>query len=237
MNTFNLTLDSSNSKLGHIPVSMSNSSTCPNSCPLKTNGCYAKLGPISWIWKGLDNGKLNRQGKSYEFGKTWKEFVQAIKDLPRNKFWRHNQVGDLVGNDDKIDKEALNELTEANKGKQGFTYTHYPVIENKHAVHNQEAIKQANDNGFTINLSANSLSHADKLKALNIAPIVAILPSDFEGDKGLTPNGNRFIVCPNQTKDLTCDKCQLCNKNRSIIIGFKAHGMAKAKVNKIANVI
>ena len=234
MNTFTLTPNSSNAKLGNIPVSMSNSSTCPNSCPLKKNGCYAAQGPINWIWKALDKGKMNRKGESYKFGANWKDFVRSVKDLPRNKFWRHNQVGDLVGANDKINKEALLELVSANQGKQGFTYTHYPVIESEHAEHNKALIKQANENGFTVNLSSNNLAHADKLKALNVAPVITILPSDFKEEKGLTPNGNRFIVCPSQTKGLTCEKCQLCNKQRSVIIAFKAHGTAKAKVNKIA---
>ena len=38
-------------------------------------------------------------------------------------------------------------------------------------------IKEANQNGFTVDLSANNLAHADKLKALNIAPVVVVLPS------------------------------------------------------------
>jgi hypothetical protein len=230
MQTFTLSLKSSNVKVGPIPVSMSNSGTCPDACPFKSKGCYAGQGPLNWIWKALTRGSLKRNGKSYSFGINWKTFVKQVKALPQGVFWRHNQAGDLAGDNNKIDFSKLKELVKANIGKKGFTYTHKPMTKE-----NVKAVEFANKNGFTINLSGNSLVHADELKSLGIAPVVAVLPSDFQGDKGETPKGNRFIVCPAQTKEgVTCSTCQLCSKQRNIIVAFKAHGMAKGAVNQIA---
>jgi hypothetical protein len=59
-----------------------------------------------------------------ERGLDWAEFLAEIKALPRHQLWRHNQAGDLPGVGDSLDVAKLAELTKANKGKNGFTYTH-----------------------------------------------------------------------------------------------------------------
>lgn len=235
---FSLNTESANIKTGAIPVSMSDSATCPDACPFKSNGCYAAQGPMNWIWKALDRGTMNRKGKVYNFGIQWDGLLLAVSSLAQGIFWRHNQAGDLKGENNQIDSHALRQLVGANKGKRGFTYTHKPVLDRQgeFAKANREAIAHANSNGFTVNLSGNNLAHADELKALGIGPVVAIVPDTFEGTKGTTPAGNRFVVCPAQTKEgTTCKDCQLCQKQRSVIVAFKSHGMGKNKVNQIAN--
>lgn len=52
---------------------------------------------------------------------------------------------------------ALGELVAANIGRRGFTYSHY------RDAASLEWIKHANQWGFTINLSANNLTDADRL--------------------------------------------------------------------------
>ncbi len=123
----------------------------------------------------------------------------------------------------------MKDLVTASKGKAGFTYTH------KNPVENGEIIKYANDNGFTVNLSADNLSEADEFKALNIGPVVVVLPSD-QMTNLKTPAGNRVVVCPAVNRDnVTCQTCGLCQRaNRDIIIGFPAHGTAKKKASNIA---
>jgi len=235
MNNFTLTLKSSNVKVGAIPVSMSNSSTCPSSCPFKNNGCYAAQGPLNFIWQALDRGFMKRGKEKFSYGTSWKEFIKNVQSLPKGVFWRHNIAGDLAGKDNRINKRMLESLVKVNKGKLGYTYSHKPVLDeqSKFASNNREYIKQANKRGFTINLSGNNLIHADKLKALNIAPVVAVVAHDFKGEKGLTPEGNRFIVCPAQTREkTTCSSCQLCSKQRNIIVAFKAHGTSYKKIEK-----
>lgn len=234
---FSLSLKSSNIKVGPIPVSMSSKDTCPDACPLKAKGCYAGQGPMSWVWNQLSKGEMVRKGKTYKVGMEWKAFVNQIKALPAGQLWRHNQAGDLAGKNDKINRRMLGSLVQANTGKNGYTYTHKPVLDEqgKESGANRLAIHQANKEGFRINLSGNNLAHADKLKALGIGPVVTVLSSDFKEEKGMTPAGNRFIVCPAQTKGITCAQCKLCSKDRSVIVAFLAHGMAKNAVNTIAN--
>jgi hypothetical protein len=159
-------------------------------------------------------------------------FVQSVRKLDAGQMWRHNQAGDLSGKGDRINARELSRIVRANTGRRGYTYTHKPPAVGSNAA----AIKAANDGGFTVNLSGNSLSHADELKALNLGPVVAIIPEDAP-DKGVTPAGNRWITCPAQTREgVTCATCKLCSvAARSVIVAFKAHGTSKKKAAAIAN--
>jgi hypothetical protein len=162
-------------------------------------------------------------------GLAFDQLIASIKSIPANRIWRHNQAGDLPGANDKIDAKSLREITKANHGKRGFTYTHYdPTI-----GRNAKAISDANDGGFTVNLSADNLSEADDLAALNIGPVVTILPSDHKGN-ATTAEGRKVVVCPNYTHNVQCIDCGLCQKsNRSVIVGFPAHGASFKKVNAV----
>lgn len=233
---YQLTLRSTNAKTGPIPVSMTSAYTCPDACPFKRNandpfrpgGCYAAHGPISWQWANLTNGKMTT-------AVSFSQFLDKVRALPPNTFWRHNQAGDLPGHNDEIDTLSLSRLVAANahNKKRGFTYTHKPATKA-----NLKAIEQANARGFTINLSANSPAHADTLLAHKVAPVVCVLPISAHGQKTVTtPRGNKIVVCPATYKQgVTCQSCQLCQKaNRSCVVGFPAHGSGKKQADAIAN--
>ena len=213
---FQLTLVSSNEKTGPIPVSTTSANTCPDVCPFKKHGCYADAGPLALHWDKVSKG---------ERGGFLEDFTLSIKKLPKGQLWRHNQAGDLPGENDVIDAPAFRAIIAANKGRKGYTYTHKPMDDANKAL-----VKEANESGFTVNLSGNNLKHADKLKALGIAPVTAFLP-DNAPDKGVTPAGHRWIACPAQTREnVNCASCKLCAvANRGIIIGFKAQGRSKKK--------
>jgi hypothetical protein len=213
-----LNLKSTNKKTGPIPVSTTSEESCPDSCPFRNNGCYAKGFPLKGRWQEVTEKKR---------GVKYSQFIHQIHALDDNQLWRHNQAGDLVGEIPalvvagvkfprvNIDIGALNALVGANKNKRGFTYTHYDVIKNKK---NRNAVARANANGFTVNLSANNLEHADQLKDTNCGPVVVVMPKDFTG-KTKTPNGHTVIQCPATYKDTNCLDCQLCQKqnNRAIV--------------------
>lgn len=213
---------SGNAKTGPIPVSTTGRQSCPDTCELKTKGCYASYGPGAIHWKKVTDG---------ERGKDWAEFCKDVKDLPRNQLWRHNQAGDLPGANNVIDAKAMGMLLKANSGKRGFTYTHYPMDSEV----NRTVVWAANVDGFTVNLSANTVKIADDLYDLGIAPVVAILPRDAE-NVTFTPKGRKVVACPAEKSDrVTCASCALCqDSKRDYIIGFRAHGTAKKHVDLIA---
>lgn len=226
---------SSNAKTGPIPVSTTSADTCPDACPFKrtidydhagrskNQGCYADGGPLAMHWRKVSSG---------ERGAELEPFLALVRALPDGQLWRHNQAGDLPGIGDSIDSEALAQLVSANTGKRGFTYTHKPMD----SAANRAAVANSNANGFTVNLSGNNLSHADELAALDIGPVVSVVPRDtlhtFK-----TPAGRKGVICPAQTRnDVTCASCGLCARQdrRGLIIGFLAHGSGASKAEKVA---
>ena len=219
-----INLKSKNIKTGPIPVSTTSADSCPTVCPFNhknQGGCYAESGPLALHWR-----KVTEKAR----GESFTRFVEKIRDLPQGQLWRHNQAGDLQGKGNRIDAKPLAALVDANKGKRGFTYTHKPMTRANAAL-----VANANANGFTINLSANSVAHADKLADLGVGPVVAVLPADAS-ENTATPHGRKVVVCPaTQRDDVSCATCKLCAiAERDFIIGFPAHGAAKRKAESIA---
>jgi hypothetical protein len=166
-----------------------------------------------------------------ERGGSFKAFLAQIAALPEGQLWRHNQAGDLPGDGVNINPDDMGELVSSNSGKAGFTFTHYEP----HVGSNAEIIADANRGGFTVNLSANNLAHADELAALDIGPVAAVLPADFNGRKTTTPQGRLVAQCPATYNDTSCKDCGLCAKaNRKVIVGFPAHGNSKRKASAVA---
>jgi hypothetical protein len=152
-------------------------------------------------------------------GGSLEDFVDAIQKLPRGQLWRHNQAGDLPGHLEKIDPDALEKITKANRGKRGFTYTHKPPT-----PANLKAVRKANKDGFTVSLSANGMQHAQLLRKHNL-PLVTVLPHDAPAFQRLE-DGTPVLTCPATRKDnVTCATCGICAKpDRKFVVGFPAHG-------------
>ena len=214
---------SGNIKTGPIPVSTISADTCSDACPLKSGGCYAGSGPLSWHWRKVTAGLR---------GISWQDYCEQVSTLDDGQLWRHAQAGDLPGVNHVIDGMMLAKLVAANEGKRGFTYTHKPVLDNPR---NAMLVKLANAQGFTVNLSANNLEQADQLSDLAIGPVVTIVAIDAP-EKQTTPAGRTVIVCPAHSReDVTCASCGLCQRqDRTVIVGFRAHGTSKRKAEKIA---
>jgi vacuolar-type H+-ATPase subunit F/Vma7 len=214
-----LTLKSGNEKTGPIPVSMTERASCPNACPFKgtdenrkLRGCYAEGWPMRTHWDNVPSR-----------GVDWSTFCEAISALPDNQLWRHNQAGDLPGDNDTLDGAMFAQLVLANRGKRGFTYTHKPG--------NREAIAMANRNGFTVNVSCDSLEQVDRESGKGY-PLVVVIPmlekGEVENKVTYTPAGNRVITCPAQWRNTSCAECKMCAvADRDYVVGFRAHGIAK----------
>lgn len=224
LSMFKLTMISGNAKTGPIPVSTSGKETCPANCPLKNNGCYASQGPLNIHWNKVTSG---------ERGSDWATFLKDVRRIPRHSLFRWAQAGDLVGENDVIDFGALKELMAASKHCRPYGYTHYPLT-----PMNIESLRHANSNGFTLNVSTNSISEVDRAMDTGL-PVVTVLPSDHDTTIRtlMTDGGNKVLVCPSSLgKDVTCASCGLCQKHdRSYAIGFVAHGLSKKKVSAIAS--
>ena len=214
------TVASGNSKTGPMLVTTQSSDTCPTTCPFSGQGCYAKYGNLRRHWDKVSSG---------ERAKNWDSFLDAVRMQQKGALWRLSQAGDLPGYQGKIDRNKLEQIIAANKGRRGFTYTHKPLTKT-----NKDLIKHANENGFTINLSADSLKDADKKAALNIGPVAVPIAINKEDWPTHTPEGRKIVVCLADTKGLTCTQCGLCAvAGRKSVVGFPAHGSGKKKIEAV----
>jgi hypothetical protein len=217
---YHLVRVSRNRKTGPIPVTTTSANSCPPSCSFKGNGCYAESGPLAIHWRCVSEGRR---------GSTFDELLLEIATLRRHALWRHNQAGDLTPEaPGVIDARKLTRLAMANRGRRGFTYTHYPPT-----PANQPAIVNANRLGFTVNLSAETLAQADEYAELGVAPVVVVLPQGVT-KTARTPAGRQVIVCPATAGNADCLNCGLCQqRDRASIVGFPAHGSGAGRVQAV----
>jgi hypothetical protein len=240
-----LTKKSENHKTGLMAVSTSPKQTCSTACPFKDNGCYAATGPLALWW--------NRCSENTDDPKaSWKAFCAKISALPAGTVFRHNQAGDLVpkaGSKHELDGKAAMLLASSCKEAEvsGFTYTHYPVLAAdceglspklrlKAIRNNRLVVEKMNRAGFTVNVSTNSLSHADAVIDSGIdAPVVVVLPGDVKAKSLKTPKGRKVLVCPQAwNKETTCSSCKIClHAGRKAIIGFPSHGCRKKRCDEV----
>jgi len=243
-----------NRKTGRMPVTYVARESCPPSCALLGQGCYAESYPVRAHWDKVSLGLV---------GTSWNKFCfQIAVRLDPDQIWRYGIAGDLPGPGEFIDRKDLEQLTTANMGRPVIAYTHKPVLERESpaiAAHNRRAITEAIEDGFLVNLSGNNPAHADELAGLDLAPVVTVLPQAYArrhrsiggGKKEWTETigeyrdrisslrkstsrGRKIAVCPATYADTTCEACRACAKPREAIIGFPAHGTAKRKADAIA---
>lgn len=221
---FHMTRVSSNAKTGPIPVTTSSENTCPTTCALYNSGCYAKTGPLALHWRKVSDETEKRS-------LSFTELLNAIKELPKGQLWRMNQAGDLPHVHGYIEETFLNDLIKANKRKKGFTYTHHDIGK----PHNLKMIQLANENGFTVSHSADTVKDAVRAyKQFSGVPVVTLLPIDAPNVQTVT--GVKVVACPAEKSDkVNCSNCALCaDSKREYIIGFRVHGVQKNKANIIA---
>ena len=208
-------------KVGAMAVSYSPRKTCPDTCPLKNDKCYGENFPIKLHWDNYSNDLNDNYNKFIDEIKLYRKYTPT-------KIWRHNIVGDLVTDKDfKINAKKLYQLIDANniKGKNG---------KNKLSRYNLNRIKEANELGFTINLSADTIDQAKQLYNKTKLPTAVSLPitknkykklsKDKQADYKKELLQDKIVICPEQTHDVKCIDCKLCNKSdRKVIIGFLEH--------------
>lgn len=144
----------------------------------------------------------------------------------------------------RIDRYALEQIALANKGRRGFTYTHYPWMDSAclDEQWNRMLIQYANSLGFTINASCETAEQADLAIAFGI-PAVLVVPEDAP-NSWTTEGGNLVKTCPAVLYDnVTCATCGVCQKQTLTgpggvkrprhIVAFPVHGVGKGKAAKI----
>lgn len=199
---------SNDKKTGKVIASYSTKESCPDSCSLKTGGCYAwglyYLGVLS---SKIDKGTIKIRS-----------LTDALSErLASARIVRHRVAGDIVGDV----KETLMECRVVeDEGLINIGYTHHWKAEEAQPLKgyfrascaNIEEVMEARSNGWSATL---------------------IVPKGTAKSISL-PNGERAFMCPARhgvegKKDITCNDCTLCRvdgKTSDKTVMFEVHGNA-----------
>lgn len=216
--------NSKNEKLGKNVAATyaSIEATCPSSCKLKNNGCYAQLGFV-----GIHNARLNAQRSSYtptEIAELEAKLIESSfggKSIP-GTFLRLHVSGD-VKTKTGVKKLAAASLNyEKRGGGKVWTYSHA-----------WRDLPKELWGQISVLASCDSLNEARMALKRGYAPSMAV--PKFKDKKAYMIGGIKFVPCPAQTMDISCSDCKLCMrgdflaKNKTGIL-FEAHGAAKSKI-------
>lgn len=226
---------SSNTKVGAIPVSTTEESSCPRSCPYINSGCYARQGPIWWHWKKVTN-------KTYNNLVNWSGLCKFIAELPDKQPMRLNQSGDMPHLFGDLIPEKMQELKTAAEGRLVWSYTHH-----KKSKKNLAILKDASSTSLTIRVSCETLDQVDEVMDQGLSAAL-VISSDHPSAHLLadgkhwglkspirSSKGRLGVLCPAQRFESSqCQSCLLCPKvNKNTFIIFIAHGTQAKKVNEV----
>lgn len=204
---------------GAYVVSLS-SDTCPNDCPLKDGGCYAKQGRLRIHWDRLDRGESS-EGHGRWKGRGFESLCATLrKHVPQGALLRIGDVGD-PSHHGRVSIQLVRTLGFLRRrGVRSIVYTHV------HPEENARAISVASDVGVALNFS-----HHGPLgtRAMLEGQRVTTVAPDYWDDH---PSSSvDMLRCPAETREsVTCQSCGLCAQTRGYAIAFTSHGSQKRKV-------
>lgn len=235
---------SSNKKTGDIMQSYSSRSTCPKDCVFKNNGCYAEGYHTKMVWDRCEDKNDARyviNGEQLKIGLLEGAFNKLRKNPACDSIlFRHNVAGDLaVEGTNLIDVNRVDTIAVAIEGAnkvageiiKGYTYTHCNIDLNA-----SDIIHDAAHKGFLINASCETVDEVKHAKSLGINAVIASVDPK-ETEKELKAVGLYGAQCPAQVNEgMDCDRCQLCAKNRKVVIIFEVHGQSKGKARRVIQI-
>lgn len=195
-------LKSSNAKTGPLATTYRTQKSCPTTCALYSNGCYA-TGRIFAI--------------PAKFGKQDNAAVYAlIENLKPGQGLRLNVSGDFLNEDGSPDTDyidACNAVVAARPDVEVIAYTH--------------AWRTLSPSMFSFGVNASCDSDEDIAEARAMGWGTVTVGREH----GEEIAGTRVVRCPAETRDVSCADCMLCAKIPSLntTVTFTPHGAGKAK--------
>jgi hypothetical protein len=207
--------------------------TCPDTCSLKNEGCYAQTSFV-----GMVNHRMNRrarQGSPLEVARAEAKAIDQSYNggkVPEGRACRLHVSGDSRTIKGTRSINAAIGRWKARGGGDVWSYTHAWAHVPRHEWSH-----------ISVLASIESVADVETVRRQGYAP--ALVVSEHTTDKAHTLLGSSttFIPCPAQTKeDVSCSTCRLCFRadwlyetNRGIT--FAAHGVKKSSLKKHLTVL
>jgi hypothetical protein len=228
--------DSGNTKLmGSQKVDATYSSieaSCPKSCSLKGEGCYAQLSYV-----GMTTHRLDEEAVGFSPLQVAKAEAQAIdqayngKRVPTNRALRIH-----VGGDSRTisGTKVLNSAVKRWKMRGGGACWSY--------THAWKSVPRKEWSQVSILASVSSTSEVNQARQQGYAPALVVAEHPSEKAYQLQGSDVKWIPCPAQTREVGCTDCKLCfNADRlyqgNFGIAFAAHGVKKHSIKRHLKVV
>ena len=201
--------------------------SCPKSCPLMGDGCYAELG-----YTGITSHRLDKDANGQSALDTARAEAKAIDSsykggpVPKGRDLRVHVAGDsrtLAGT--RMINNAVGRWTKRGGGK-AWSYTHAWAH-----------VPREEWSRVSILASISSTSEVKAARKQGYAPAIVVAQHPSEKAYTLPVSDTKFIPCPNQTRSVGCTDCRLCfDANRlyegNFGIAFAVHGVMKEQMKK-----
>lgn len=207
---------SENSKLGRVVATYRTQATCPSSCILRGNGCYAENPPMRW---GVtQHVNLERVSSA----KLFRYEAKQIDELTTTTPLRLGVVGDVPRKQDALTLSHAAERYQKRGGGPVWAYTRW-----------WKRVPRTAWGKVSVLASCDSVHQLKAARAKGYA--AAVIVPEFPSKKAWKQNGFTLIPCPSQTVGVTCEQCRLCMrdallKRRKLAIAFEPHGAKKNTV-------
>lgn len=206
--------------------------TCPDSCELKGEGCYA-----SQSFVGMINSKLEKEAEGKDSIDLAKLEAEAINNsynggkVPEILLRLHVSGESPTVEGTKIINKAVGKWLKRG-GSKAWSYTHCWKDVPRKTWSNVSVLASIDD-------------YSEIPAAIKKGYVPAIVVSEFPKKKKFSLEGSPvdFIPCPAQVYEKSaCDTCQLCMrddmlKKLGVGIAFEAHSIKKNTIKKRLTVI
>lgn len=207
-------LQSENKKLGNgVSATYLSQTTCPQTCPLLGNGCYAESGNVGIHMRKLQGRDPDQENRD--------EADWIIHHRGRNPLRLH-VIGDVA------------HWSHAYRLGRAAKYWRGPIWA---YTHNWAAVARSVWQRISVLASCETLKQAKQALRMGYAPALVVSAHPLDG-KAHVKEGLTLIPCPAQTRNRTCIQCKLCWNDRQLrrrnaVITFAAHGARTNVVIKL----
>ena len=212
-------MHSGNSKIGASAATYASiAKTCPSSCPLRGEGCYAQGGNVGMHVRRLDARTADMSADDCARLEAL-EIEAASYGAPKGHPLRLHVSGDATT------ARRAGYLARAAKRWQGpvWTYTHAWRNVPRHAW-----------GRVSVLASCEQAWQASAALDAGYAPSLVVSEHPADGKAYRDAFGTKIIPCPSQTRGVLCTECKLCWQDSKLVkdraaIAFSAHGVSKKR--------
>lgn len=219
-----LVMHSRNSKVGDVAATYAPiRQTCPSTCRLRDNGCYAQSGNVGFQVRRLERDTEGQNGDTVAILEG-DDIADSATHAPPNHALRIHVSGDATTD------------FRAQQLARGAHVWRGPVWSYTHAW---LEVQRASWGRVSVLASCETMSDVLDARKRGYAAAL-VVDSHPENGRAFTVHNEageaiKLIPCPSQTRDVACTDCQLCWKDSLLLqqdacITFAAHGATKKRV-------